>query len=164
MKKYLLIILLAFPALLFAQQTKFGHVSPEEIMEMMPGFDTAQNAMLAYQTELQTEGQEMLQELQLKNQEYEKNYASYSTAVRNIKEEELRAMYSRIEEFSASIERTLEMKKYELLLPFQEKILNTIKEVGKEGNFTYIFNKSILSYSADGEDITDKVKSKLGIK
>ena len=149
---------------LFAQgNVKFGHVSPEEIMEGMPGFDTAQTAMIAYQTELQQEGQGMLKELQLKQQEYESAYNSYSPAVRQVKEDEIKAMYARIQEFSATIEESVENKKYELLIPFQTKILETIKEVAQEEKFTYIFNKALLSYYAQGEDITAKVKKKLGI-
>lgn len=165
MKKLLTItaLLCAFSPVLFSQTAKFGHVSPEEIMEMMPGFDTAQNIMIAYQNEFQTEGQEMLKEFQLKQEEFEKNNATYSEAVRRVKEEEIRAMYSRIQEFSGSIEESLQNKKYELLLPFQNKIMDAIKEVAQEEKFTYIFNKAILSYSAKGEDITEKVKKKLGI-
>ena len=52
----------------------------------------------------------------------------------------------------------------ELLKPFQEKILEAIKEVGKEFNFTYIFDTSMLTYYEQGEDISAKVKQKLGIK
>lgn len=165
MKKLVLIILLitGFHCVLSAQNNKFGHISPEEIMEMMPGFDTAQNSMIEYQNEYQKEGEEMLKELQLKQQEFDNNAGTYSSAVRKVKEEELRAMYARIQEFSSTIEANIQQKKYELLLPFQTKIIDAIKEVAKEGNFAYIFNKSLLTYYQQGEDITEKVKQKLGI-
>ncbi|MDL2296320.1 OmpH family outer membrane protein [Bacteroidales bacterium OttesenSCG-928-C03] len=148
---------------LCAQNTKFGHVSPEAIMEQMPGFDTAQNAMQAFQNELQSDGQMMVKEFQKKQQEYQDKSATYSASVKKIKEDELASMYQRIQNFSDSMEEKLEQKKYELLLPFQTKILDAIKIVAKEGGYTYIFNKSILSYSAKGDDISEKVKAKLGI-
>lgn len=159
-----LIILIVVPFMLSAQNSKFGHISPEEVMEMMPGFDTAQKKMMDFQNELQAEGEEMVKEFQLKQQDYESKSATYSTAVRKIKEDELSAIYSRIQSFSSMIEEQLEQKKYDLLFPFQEQILKAIKEVADEGNFAYIFNKSILTYHAQGEDITELVKKKLGIE
>lgn len=166
MKKYssiLLACLCFFPSLLLAQDVKFGHVSPEEIMEQMKGFDTAQKAMMDFQTELQTEGQEMVKEFQQKLEEYQSKSASYSTAVRKIKEEELMKMQARIQEFSTAMEESLQRKKYELLIPFQNQIIDAIKEVAKEEKYTYIFNKVILASHTQGNDITNKVKKKLGI-
>jgi len=165
MKKITLIIaLFCFTSVtIFAQGVKFGHVSPEEIMELIPGFDTARTAMMEYQNGLQKEGEEMYKELQLKQQQYEREVANYSQAVRQVKEDELKAMYARIQEFSAAIEESIEQRKYELLLPFQNKIIDAIASIAKEEKFTYIFNKSLLSYYEQGEDITTKVKIKLGI-
>ena len=166
MKKYssiLLICLLFVPCLLSAQGVKFGHIAPEEIMEQMKGFDTAQKVMTDYQTELQAEGQEMVKEFQQKLEEYQSKSDSYSAAVRKIREDELMKMQSRIKEFSTVMEESLQKKKYDLLLPFQNKILEAIKEVAKEEKYTYIFNKTVLASYIQGNDITDKVKKKLGI-
>ncbi|MDR1757516.1 MAG: OmpH family outer membrane protein [Bacteroidales bacterium] len=162
-RKICLFVLVLFPAALSAQ-VKFGHVMPEDIMGQMPGFDTAQTQMSQYQDELQQEYQTMMQEFQEKVQAYQQQMSAYSDAVRKIKEEELAAMQSRIQEFSASVEMSLQKKKTELLTPFQDKILEAISAVAKEEHFTYIFNKSILSFSDAGIDISGKVREKLGIK
>ena len=87
-----------------------------------------------------------------------------SAAVLKIKEDELTNMYKKIQDFSQMAEQELQAKQLELLKPFQEKILNAIKEVGKEHNFTYIFDTSTLTYYEQGEDVAAKVKQKLGIK
>ena len=166
MKKYcsiLLIFLWLAPCLLSAQDAKFGHVSPEEIMEQMVGFDTAQKAMVDFQSELQTEGEQMVKEFQQKMEEYQSKSSSYSAAVRKVREEELMGMQTRIQEFSRAIEESVQKKKYELLLPFQNKILEAIKDVAKEEKYTYIFSKAILASHTQGNDITDKVKKKLNI-
>ena len=59
MKKIIIILLttsIFIPGFLFSQnKTKFGHISPESIMEMIPGFDTAQKVMLEFQTNYQSE-------------------------------------------------------------------------------------------------------------
>jgi outer membrane protein len=168
MKKLIIILITAcilVPVSLFSQnKTKFGHVSPEEIMKLIPGFDTAQKAMLDYQTNYQNEGQEMVKEFQLKQQDYEKLLSTNtSPAILKIKEDELTAMYKRIEEFSSELDANLQSKKVELLMPFQNLIMDAIKEIAKAENFSYIFNKSVLSYYEQGEDISEKVKLKLGI-
>lgn len=159
-----LIILLAVPFILSAQNSKFGHISPEEVMEMMPGFDSIRNVLTDYQNELQSEGEEMMKEFQLKQKDYESKAATYSAAVRKVKEDELRALASRIQDFSSIIEEQFETRKYELLLPLEEQIMKAIKEVADEGKFTYIFRKTYLAYSAQGEDVTELVKKKLGIE
>ena len=45
-----------------------------------------------------------------------------------------------------------------------EKTKAAIKEVAKDGGYTYIFDKNIPLFSGDSSDITDLVKLKLGIK
>lgn len=168
MKKIIIILLTTsffIPGFLFSQnKTKFGHISPESIMEMIPGFDTAQKVMLEFQTNYQSEGEEMVKEFQLKQQDYQKlASANTSPSILKIKEDELTAMYKRIEEFSSEMETNIQNKKVELLMPFQNLIMDAIKEIAKAENFTYIFNTTVLTYYGQGEDISEKVKLKLGI-
>jgi outer membrane protein len=118
------------------------------------------------QAELQATGEEMAKEFQKKNEEYQQmvSKGTSSPAVLKIKEDELTNMYQRIQDFSQSAEQDLQAKQMALLKPFQEKILEAIKEVAKEHSFTYIFDTSMLTYYEQGEDIAAKVKQKLGIK
>jgi outer membrane protein len=52
-----------------------------------------------------------------------------------------------------------------LMQPMIDRAKKAIEDVGKEESFTYIFDTStgVLLYMS-GEDITPKVKAKLGIK
>ena len=169
MKRIFIIIILAAvlsPIAAFAQQkVKFGHVDYGEIIKVMPGIDTVQKVITDMQAELQATGEDMAKEFQKKQEEYQQlGNKGVSPAILKIKEDELTNMYKRIQDFSQSAEQDLQAKQMELLKPFQEKILNAIKEVGKEHNFTYIFDTSTLTYYEQGEDISAKVKQKLGIK
>ncbi len=169
MKRLFIIIALAAllcPLTAEAQQkVKFGHVDYGEIIKIMPGIDTVQKVIADMQAELQATGEEMAKEFQKKQEEYQQlGSKGASAAVIKIKEDELTNMYQRIQEFSQSAEQNLQAKQLELLKPFQEKILNAIKEVGKEHSFTYIFDTSTLTYYEQGEDVSAKVKQKLGIK
>ena len=169
MKRLFIIIVLAAlmcPFASFAQQkVKFGHIDYGEIIKVMPGIDTVQKVIADMQAELQATGEEMAKEFQKKQDEYQQLVnKGVSAAVQKIKEDELTNMYQRIQDFSQSAEQDLQAKQLELLKPFQEKIINAIKEVGKEHNFTYIFDTSTLTYYEHGEDVSAKVKQKLGIK
>lgn len=169
MKRLFIIIVLAAllsPFASFAQQkVKFGHIDYGEIIKVMPGIDTVQKVIADMQAELQATGEDMAKEFQKKQEEYQQlGNKGTSAAVLKIKEDELTNMYKKIQDFSQMAEQELQAKQLELLKPFQEKILNAIKEVGKEHNFTYIFDTSTLTYYEQGEDVAAKVKQKLGIK
>ena len=55
MKKFLILIAVALLCATtgYAQKAKFGHVDYGTIMKEMPGIDTAQQALLEYQQELE---------------------------------------------------------------------------------------------------------------
>lgn len=161
-----IIIALMFPIMGFAQQkTKFGHVNYGDIIKEMPGIDSVQKVVADFQAELQATGEGMYAEFQKKQAEYQElGNKGTSAAVIKIKEDELTQMYARIQEFSEAAEMDLQNKQMELLKPFQEKVMDAIKEVAKENNFTYIFDTSTLTYYEQGEDISAKVRVKLGIK
>ena len=56
MKKFLIIIAAALLCFTtgHAQKAKFGHVDYGEIMKIMPGIDTAQQALIEYQQEFKS--------------------------------------------------------------------------------------------------------------
>ncbi len=72
MKKFLILIAVALLCATtgYAQKAKFGHVDYGTIMKEMPGIDTAQQALLEYQQELEAVGKQMADEFKLKQAEY----------------------------------------------------------------------------------------------
>ncbi|MCQ2285757.1 MAG: OmpH family outer membrane protein [Bacteroidales bacterium] len=166
-----IITIIVFVAILcpfacFAQQkVKFGHINYGEVIKLMPGIDSVQKVVADMQTDLQATGEEMAKEFQKKQEEYQQlGQKGASAAVIKIKEDELTKMYQRIQDFSQAAEQDLQVKQMELLKPFQDALLNAVKEVAKENGFTYVFDTSTLTYYESGEDISAKVKQKLGIK
>lgn len=165
--KKLVIILLALTCTMagFAQKAKFGHVDYASIMKVMPGIDTAQTALLNFQQELQETGQAMATEFKQKEADYVKLANSgASAAILKVKEDELQKLYMRIQEFASISEQDLQSKQVELLKPFQDNLIAAIKEVAEAGNYTYIFDISTLAFHADSDDLTNAVKTKLGIQ
>ena len=153
-------------SLVCSAQSKFGHLDYGEVMKNMKGIDSIQTVMKNYQNELQVIGEQMYTEFQEKQAALEKltGSATTSQAILKIKQDELMAMYKRIQEFGQSAEVDLRDKQVELLEPFQEKLKAAIKKVAKANNYNYIFDVSTLLFQSPTDDLTNKVKAELGIK
>ena len=147
-------------------QSKFGHVDYGSIISKMDGIDSIQTIIKNFKAELQAIGEEMAKEFKEKQAALEKlaSNSGTSQAVLKIKQEELAAMYKRIQEFADSMDKDVRDKQLELLEPFQTKLVETIKKVAKASNYNYIFDVSTLVFYAASDDLTDKVKTELGIK
>ena len=147
-----------------AAQSKFGHVDYTSIITNMPGIDSVQNLLTNYVADLQTIGEQMEKEFIEKQTALEQmiNAGNTSQAILKIKNEELTAMYKRIMEFKQSADTDIQDKQVELLEPFQTKLTEAIKKVAKAEHYNYVFDISVLLFYAQGEDLTDKVKTELG--
>ncbi len=162
------ILLLVAAAVLFSVGTadaqKYGHINSSEILEVMPGVDSLQIKLKAFQDDLQAMYQSMMTEYQQKKDKFDREVGTMSSAVRQVREKELEDLGVRIQEFQANAQDDMEEKQYELAKPFQDAIQNAINKVAKEHGYAYIFDTKILLYYGNGDDITPLVKKELGIK
>ena len=167
MKKFLIIIAAALLCFTtgHAQKAKFGHVDYGEIMKVMPGIDTAQQALIEYQQELEAVGKQMADEFKTKQAEYA-NLANTTTssAILKVKEDELTKLYTRLQDFVSSSEADMQRKQLELLQPFQDRLLAAIKKVAEANKYTYVFDVTLCAFHNDSDDLTAAVKAELGIK
>jgi len=156
-----------FSILNCSAQSKFGHVDYSTILTNMNGIDSIQTIVLNFRTELQTIGEQMVKELEEKQAALEKlaNDPKASQSVLKIRRDELLDLHKRFQEFQQTAELDLQEKQIEVMQPFQTKLSEAIKKVAKANNYNYIFDvtPTLLFYTAT-DDLTDKVKSELGIK
>jgi len=147
-------------------QTKFGHVDYGEIMKNMHGIDSIQTVITKYYEDLQDVADQMIKELKEKEAAFEKlaTGSNTSQAVLKIRQDELLSLYRRFQEFQQSAERDFNDKKLELLEPFQNKLLDTIKKVAKANNYNYVFDITTVLFFNPNDDLTEKVKAELRIK
>lgn len=168
MKKTLLLLAaffcLSFVSVNAQSQGKYGHVNSQDVLRGMPGVDSINIKLQAFQQELQSLYEDYMREYQDKMDKFNREAGTMSSSVRQIREKEIVDLQNRIQEFQYSVQEDLEQKQYELAKPFQDKIQGAIDDVAKENNFAYIFDTQILLYFDGGTDITPMVKKKLGIK
>ena len=161
------ILPLAFVALLGmtdAVAQKFGHLDAQDILLTLPERAEAQASIEAAAAEYETEVSRMQSELETKFADYQAKAATWPDAIRQQKERELQQLDAGLQEFGMTIQNDLAQMEQQLLAPMIERVRDAIEAVGKEQGFTYIFDTStgVTLYNG-GEDVTDLVKTKLGM-
>ena len=170
MKKSLILLfaaMLAFSASAFAQKTvKLGHINSSDLMQIMPGKDSAQSAFEAEVKILEGELKAMQDELEKKLADYQSRKDQMTELIRTTKEQELNDLSQRIQIYQQNAQKKLQEKEAELLQPIIDRAKQAISDVAKENGYTYIFDTSAgaVLYPQDSDDILNLVKKKLGLK
>ena len=172
MKKLLTIsTLLAFLAITASsiQAQKFGHVNSGNILSLMPETTASDQALKIYQDSLIAIGQERAKALR---SDFDAFMVIYNEGgVTPVKAQEKQAEFQRKEQellaFEQEVSNMVALKRQELLEPIITRLNDVIQEVGKEGEYTMIFDVSVYNavlFAKDTEDLTELVKSKLNIQ
>ena len=166
-KKLFLAALVAAPLCMNAQ--KFGVVNTSEIFNVMPEKATAENTLKTAADKYETEFKNLQTAFQKKAEDYEAQAKDDKTpqAIKDRHMQELQEEYQKIQNFQQTAAQDLEKQQQQLLAPIQTKLQQAIQAVGAEGGYTCIYDlatPSILYHGTGAEDISAKVKAKLGIK
>jgi outer membrane protein len=170
MKKTLIAIvacLLAFGGTAMAQKNvKLGHITSNDLMQIMPGRDSAQAVLQTEVTELENTLKSMQAEAEKRYNDYVANQAGWTELIRQTKQREIQDMAARIEEFQKNAQEQLQAREAELLKPIIDRAKKAIEDVAKEGGYTYIFDAgtAALLFDEGGDDIMPLVTKKLGLK
>ena len=166
LKKLLLAAFVVAPMCLMAQ-VKLGYVNPMEIFNVMPEKATAESTLKTASEKYETEFKNLQTAFQKKADDYEKADKDATTpqAIKDRHMQELQEEYQKIQNFQQTAAQDIQRQQEQLLAPIQQKLQDAIKAVGAEGGYTFIYDTSSLLYVGTGaEDLTAKVKAKLGIK
>ena len=165
MKKITFLALLSILTLSTIAQNKFGYIDSQELLMLMPERKTAETEVQNFANSLEAQLGSMTAEYQQSVQDYQANEASYSDLVKQDKIAEITGLEQRIQAFQQNAQQSLQAKEQELLEPILIKARKAIEDVATEGNYTYIFDKSIGSilYAKESENVIDLVKKKLNL-
>lgn len=170
LKKIALVIMLVIPMSVFAQSVKFGQVFSQEIIVLMPDYTKAVSDIQALE-------KKYMDEMARTNEEFTKKYQEFQQAVAdgtlpaNIQErrqKELQDMMERSEQFQQEAQQQMSKTQQELMTPIMKKVEDAIKAVGAAENMAAVFDlsRTYMPYLNESMviDVTDKVKTRLGIK
>jgi outer membrane protein len=150
---------------LFAQ--KFGRINTQEIIMAMPETKTMQENMDTFAKELSDNIETMNVEFNTKLQDFQKNYNTFSDAIKEVKEKELNDMQTRTREFQERAQQDYQKKQNELLAPIIDKAKAAIDKVATAGSYLAVFDTSTGSLAYFDEamltDLAPAVKKELGI-
>lgn len=156
-----------------ASAQKFGRVDLAAIVPNMPEFKEAQTNLEAYGLDLQNQLEQIQVEFNQKYAEYEKNRATYTDTIRQMKESELQQLQQRFQEFQQIAQQDIQQKEAELMEPIYNKANEAVKAVAEAGGYMAIFSTAGDMATSAGlayfdpvalTDITAEVKKNLGIE
>ena len=145
-------------------QTKVAHVDTYELITNMPEMLAVQEELSSYTKEKEAEIRLMEAEIRSISDKYSDDAINVSQEENEKRQKEIQVMQENIRLFTNQIVKELQEKERSLTEPILEKVISVIKEVGKENGYDYVLDSSknqgvIL---ADGDDLMEKVKIKLG--
>lgn len=141
---------------------KLGHVNSQLIMQELPDYESARKDLESFNSDLSKE-LEMYQKLIVEfAQDYEQNKNGMSEDTRKRKETDLMERQQNYEKKAYEAQASLQQKEQELLQQIMIKVNTAVKEVAEKEGYDYVYEVTTLLY-AGGEDISDKIRKKLGI-
>lgn len=153
-------------------QQKIGHVNSQEILQLMPEFQAANQKVETFVKGKQGELQQMDSERQKKVTAYYDKQRTVSEANKEAVSKELQAMATEIQTIEQRMQESEQRAQQEIgqeretaFQPVFEKAEAAIQAVSKEKGYAYVLDiaqQSVL-YFDGGEDIGPAVKTKLGI-
>ena len=131
LKKIALVMLLALPMGVFAQNLKFGHINAQEIITVMPEFTKAQNDIQTLEKQLTAELQRTQEEFNKKYQEFQQAIAKDSLPpnIAERRQKELQDMMQRQEQFQQDAQQQMAKAQNDAMAPIYQKLDNAIKAV-----------------------------------
>ena len=168
MKKFLtaaLIVVTALAATSSANaQNKIGYISTEELVSILPETAKADSNLQQYRTALIQNAQEKQSSLESAIEKFNKDSATMSGSVKDVKRGELQKMLNDLQSEDQRIQQQLQQRQQELIAPINKKAFDAIQSVAKENGYSYVFEKGALLVAPPGEDILQLVAKKLNVK
>ncbi len=152
----------------FGQQ-KIGWLDSQEIMKQLPDAVEAQGKLDALVAQWQGEINKLQTQLQQEADDYQKRRLILPEQARIQEENKLSDMQKRISDLRNQRfgqNGDLFQQQNAIMRPVQEKIMQAIQDVAKDGSFDYVLDKSgqvLLMYANDKYDVTQLVLDKLKI-
>lgn len=157
-------LLLALPLTVLAQQ-KIAVVNTQEIMTTLPDVKAAEAKIKEQADQYDAEIQSMQSIYKTKVEAFVKERDQLLEAIRTNRQKELQMLEENIQNSFQAMQEQLQKAQQKLLAPIQAKVAAAIKKVADTDAYTYVLEASMMLHiGKDAIDITEKVKTELGVK
>mgnify|MGYP001160559636 CR=1 FL=1 len=167
MKKFLTVTGFALCLLVAGEvkaQSKFGYISSQELVSVMPETRKADTALQELRNALVQNYTDKQNAFYAAVEKFNKDSATLSASVKTVKKNELTKMGQELNAEEERIQQQLQQRQQELIGPINKKAYDAVQAVAKEGGYTYVFEKEALLVAPPGDDILPAVAKKLNIK
>lgn len=145
-------------------QSKIGYISTDELISLMPETAKADSNLRQYREALIQNAQDKENALQAAIEKFNRDSATMSNSVKDVKRTELQKMLTDLQTESQRIQEQLQQRQQELIAPINKKAFDAIQAVAKEAGYGYVIEKGALLVAPPGDDILNLVAKKLNIK
>ena len=166
MKKIILIAAMAMMSVAaLAQDFKFGYVDFNEVIMLMPEMDEARKTIEENQKTNEEILMTMYKEYETKMQQYQQNNATWTPAVREMKEKEIMQLEQNLQQNQQVLQQEIQQLQQQLQAPIYEKAQKAVNELAKAKGLAVVFEKNSLLYldPAQGVNLTPEARTALNI-
>ena len=166
MKKIILIAAMAMMSVAaMAQDFKFGYVDFNEVIMLMPEMDEARKTIEENQKTNEEILMTMYKEYETKMQQYQQNNATWTPAVREMKEKEIMQLEQNLQQNQQVLQQEIQQLQQQLQAPIYEKAQKAVNELAKAKGLAVVFEKNSLLYldPAQGVNLTPEARTALNI-
>ncbi len=165
MKRIAFLLLLIAPVSVFAQ--KFAYFRSMDVAVVMPEYAKAQTDIQAMQKTYEDEIKRTSDEFNKKFAEFQEEQKNLPQNILERRQKELQDLQEKGMQFQQDAQQQLQKAYTDMMDPIYKKLEDAMKEVGKAGGYTFVFdlNRTDIPYinEAEVKDITNDIKTKLGI-
>ena len=164
MKKLIVAGVMALGFLSASAQTKIGYINTDEVIAAMPETEKANKELQEYQESLVKAGEDLEKEANDKIAQFQKDSATMTASMKEIKRGELVALVQRVQGYNNEAQEKAKQAAQQKFAPIQVKAMDAIKSVAKKNGYAYILDINSVLVGPPGDDILPLVKKELGIK
>ncbi|MFK7785758.1 MAG: OmpH family outer membrane protein [Crocinitomicaceae bacterium] len=156
MKKYFIILFTFFAISSLNAQSKIAHLNSQKVMEAMPSYQKAVEALEAFGTELDAELNEMIQDYQNAITIFQEKKDGLPPIRIQFEQEKIAKKEQAIQERQQTMQTEIQAYSRELNAPILYAVETAVSTISEENGYEYVFDETMLLIS-NGTDITKEV-------
>ena len=166
MMKKITLLLVLFAVAITVNAQKFGHITAEALLQVMPEYDSAQTKLADLNRTYELEIERIQVEINKKIEEFQNTMDSMSELMKETKASEIQDMQTRLQSFAQTAQQDLQQQQMALIQPIMEKARTAIADVAEELGLLYVFDMSQgnpVYASEESVDMLPLVQTNLGL-